>query len=256
MNKILRNSMKVAMGGLLLMAGNAMADPTTASLTDAVGDNAAGGGAWLMDVFDESDNLLFDDILTFCVEVSEYIDIGGTRYGIDSVASYATQGGVGGAKPAPDPSGNSYTWDPLDKRTAWLYEKIINGETTYGSVTYGDVKEAYDDAQYAFWVIEQEKTLGEIPGDGSVGTHEYNVAQMIAAAQNAVGSGDYDGTNVVVYNLVTVDTDGSIIEHNQSMLGWKDDTGGQQPIPEPALLLMLGGGLLGMAGLRRRRRMD
>ena len=236
MNKTLRNSMKAAMGGLVLLAGNAMADPTTASLTDADGDNASGGGAWLMDVFDENGVKVFDDILTFCVELSESIRIDGTLYQIDSIESYATEGGGGAVNGK----------DPMDVRTAWLYEQIISGVTTYGSASYNNVKDAYDDAQYAFWVLEDEMDISGV-------TNPSNVNAMIGAAQTAVGTGNYAGTNVVLYNLATVNNDGSLTQR-QSMLGWKDDTGGQEPIPEPAILLMLGGGLLGMAGLRRRRR--
>ncbi|RTZ77669.1 MAG: hypothetical protein DSZ01_06405 [Gammaproteobacteria bacterium] len=54
----------------------------------------------------------------------------------------------------------------------------------------------------------------------------------------------------VVYNL-SYSNNGS---KAQSMLAWKDESGGGEPIPEQALLLILGGGLIGFAGMRRRRK--
>ena len=187
-----------------------------------------------MKVFETNDGTgSYQEFLSFCLEINESTDYSSV-FKIDGINNYAANGGIGGAMDY-DPGVGEDLRDPIDKKTAWIY----------WYANQGDYKYEYKDAQYAIWVIENEIA----DGDGNWDWVTDNAKALIDQAHDKVGDGNYTEGEVVVYNLSY-----SSGEKAQSMLAWKDETGGQEPIPEPALLLMLGGGLLGMAGLRRRRR--
>jgi len=171
---------------------------------------------------------------TFCLEETEYFSRGKT-YRVD-LSNQAVLGGstaFGGPNP-----------DPLDVRTAWLYEQFCKGllAGAHGTYTYVNGQAASEQAvQKAIWYIEQETAA---PG-GLAG-------QLVADAQAAVGTGDYTGTSVQVMNLYYTALDGS----RDGLTGKFDPTTPDGthlrqsmlvcvPAPGAVLLGMFGLGLIG-----------
>jgi len=152
---------------------------------------------------------------TFCLEKNEYITIPG-KYYIHTIQDAVVNGGEGGGSP-----------DPLDSKTKYLFYKFSAG-TLSG---YGNTNESANALQEAIWYIENEIT------SLSAGL----ATTFYTDALNA-GQGTWD---VKAMNLVTFKTDGSI-DHKQSLL--------VAQVPEPATLLLLGAGLLGMGMMVRRRK--
>ncbi|OHB75664.1 MAG: hypothetical protein A2Z25_02250 [Planctomycetes bacterium RBG_16_55_9] len=80
---------------------------------------------------------------SFCLERNEYLSFGKTYYA--QISDAAVNGGVGGPSP-----------DPLDSRTAWLYNEFLN-ETlpSYDFDGVGRLYSAYS-LQQAIWYLEDE----------------------------------------------------------------------------------------------------
>lgn len=77
---------------------------------------------------------------TFCLEKDTNVNVPGTYTAV--VNDEAVYGGGGGG-----------VSDPLDPRTAWLYNQWVTGELTRNDTTARDVA-------WAIWAIEDEWTLG------------------------------------------------------------------------------------------------
>ena len=133
------------MAGCLIIASQAMAVPT---ITVSGGPYQAGsGGEFTITVTSggipgQPNGSTFQ---SFCIETDEYISFGKTYY-VD-ISTNAIQGGSGGPEP-----------DPLDPRTAWLYNQFLN-ETLTG-YDFDDTgigrKTSAGALQRAIWYIEQE----------------------------------------------------------------------------------------------------
>lgn len=98
---------------------------------------------------------------SFCLETNEYISFGSTYYVV--INDKAVNGGVGGGSP-----------DPLNPRTAWLYNEFLNG--TLDGYDYGigiGHKNSAAALQRAIWAIEQEIRP---PMDGSLADHFIDLA--------------------------------------------------------------------------------
>ncbi len=130
-----------------LMAATGMAAAQTGqvrfdSLSPFGGAN--GGGEFQMS-FQSGD--LSGSFISFCIELNENLAVGQTyNYNVNTAA---INGGVGGGNP-----------DPLDSRTAALYEAFVNGslaDYNYDNDGVGlDRRQTAAALQLAIWFIEEE----------------------------------------------------------------------------------------------------
>ena len=157
---------------VIVIPASAQADIVTAGDYVKFGDRPGSpGGEFLLTVYDTPGGPAIDQFITFCVQMTEYMNFTDTFR-------------VGAVSEATDdlPYG-----DPLDERTAYLYTQFRNGTLTgytLGSATSANL------LQKAIWYLEGE----------NVGDQSGNM--FVQAANNAVNSGAWSGLgNVRVLNL-------------------------------------------------------
>lgn len=210
----------VAVTAVVGMVGLAGAEPTV-TFTDGPGD--VGGGEFNAFTSDHG------SFRTFCVEYHEDLDVhGGTVYAYTvSTEAMFDGGGLGNT-------------DPVDARTAFIYQMFRDGETRniLGDQGLSDTRVA-NAIQIAIWDVEDEGVNFGFHADYA------NSQALITAAQTAIDDGDWSGLGNV--RLMNNWVRGMVGQE----AGAKQDTLIIVPLPSTAGLACVG--LLGLGASRRRK---
>jgi hypothetical protein len=210
----------VAVLGVLLLAGNSWADNFQAGdiirLLSQSGENNGGPFTLINDTRGGSAD-------TFCLERNEYF-YPGVQYTIFSISDSAQKGGYAGGNP-----------DQISDRTAFLYYHFRIGDlhTIAGLEAFDYSISAKSALQAAIWYLEEEGLVSVKNNDLRTALYSVNVGSWTNDGKVAVA-------NIVDHRLAASNPE----YYKQSQLVL---------VPEPATMILLGFGLLGLAGIGRRR---
>jgi hypothetical protein len=233
---LVTNTLAGAMAACLL-AGSASAITVTLVRTPGYYDPTYGGGEftlkgspWANPAHYSLTNLVGRGFQTFCLEINE--NISGQPFWAE-LNTVAIGGGIGGGSP-----------DPLSIGTAWLYKQFAEGNLAGYDYTPGPGRAASARAlQETIWWLEEEQPD---PGAGN----PFRNLVLAKYGTEAAARANYDpataGFNVRVINLYGIDKitrEPDYTARKQDMLVYLPDGG--------VTLVLMGGGLLGLAMLRR-----